>query len=248
MGKLHELLAVEGDLAGISKKISEETISTFKKPDHFIGQHRHLDMFDAAEQSKVVADEYKEMVTTVVDKLDYFSKAMINYFDAVLQKETTNQNACADLIVDNITIAKAVPATFLLGMESKLKELRVVFESAPTLAPGVAWEKDETQGRGVYRMKNADEKLKTAKSFMHKVLYDATDKHPAQIEKWEEQTAVGRYITNTTSGMLSLAEKSIYLGRIDKLIQAVKKARMQANTVEVVENKCGDAIFSYILG
>lgn len=248
MSKLHELLAVEGDLAGIAKKLTDETVSTFKKPDHFIGQHRHLDMFDAAEQSKVVADEYKEMVTTVVDKLDYFSKAMINYFDAVLQKETTNQNAAADLVVDNITIAKDVPATFLLGMESKLKELRTVFESAPTLAPGIAWEKDETQGRGVYRMKNADEKVKTAKSFMHKVLYDATDKHPAQIEKWEEQVPVGKYITNTTCGMLSPAEKSIYLGRIDKLIQSVKKARMQANTAEVVSCSCGDAMFKYIFG
>lgn len=248
MSKLHELLAVEGDKAGIAKKLSEETISTFKKPEHFIGQHRHLDMFDASEQSKVVADEYKEMVTTVVKKLDYFSKAMIDYFDVVLQKEKTNQVAMADLVVDGITICKEVPATFLLGMESKLKELRTVFESAPTLAPGVAWEKDETQGVGVYRMKNADEKVKTAKTFMHKVLYEATDKHPAQIEKWEEQVAVGKYITNTTCGMLSPAEKSIYLGRIDKLIQAVKKARMQANMVGVQPVTCGDEIFKYIFG
>lgn len=248
MGKLHELLAVEGDLSGIAKKLSEETISTFKKPDHFIGQHRHLDMFDAAEQSKVVADEYKEMVTTVQDKLTYFGNAIINYFDAVLQKESTNQIAKADVVVDGTALIKDAPATFLLGMESKLKELRTVFEAIPTLAPGIAWEKDETQGTGVYRMKNADEKVKTAKSFMHKVLYEATDKHPAQIEKWEEQVPVGKYITNTTCGMFSPAEKSVVLGRVDKLIQAVKKARMQANTAEAIENKCGDAIFSYILG
>lgn len=248
MSKLHELLAIEGDLAGIAKKITDEILSTFKKPDHFIGQHRKLEMFDAAEQSKVVADEYKEIVTTVPKKLSYLSESIIRYFDAVLQKETTNQQAKADLVVDGITIAKDVPATFLLGMESKLKELRSVFESTPTLAPGVAWEKDLAQGNDIYRMKYADEKLKTAKSFMHKVLYEATDKHPAQIEKWEEQTPVGRYITNTTCGMLSPADKSIYLGRIDKLIQAVKKARMQANMVDVVNVTCGDEIFKYIFG
>jgi asparagine synthetase B (glutamine-hydrolysing) len=248
MGKLHELLAVEGDLQGTSKKLIEETIKTFSKPDHFIGQHRHLQMFDAAQQGQVVADEYKEMVTTVPAKLSYLSEAVAKYYDAIYQKELTNQKAVADLVVDGTVIATSVPATFLLGMESRLRELRQVVEAAPTLQPGIAWEKDETQGKGVYRMKNADEKMKTAKTFMHKVLYEATDKHAAQIEKWEEQVPVGKYVTNITCGMYSPADKSATLARVDKLIQAVKKARMQANMVETVDREIGNTLLTYILG
>lgn len=246
MGKLHELLAVEGDLQGTAKKLMEETIKTFGKPEHFMGQHRKLTMFDAAEQSKIVEDEYKEMVTTVPKKLDYLGEAVAKFFDAVLQKEATNQNAKADLVIGTQVIAKDVPATFLLGLETKLKELRHVLESAPTLAPGVAWEKDENLGKGVYVMKNPDEKMKTAKTFMHKVLYEATDKHPAQIEKWEEQTAVGKYVTNVQSGMLSPADKSVLLGNCDTLIQAVKKARMKANMVDVVEINIGNDLMNFI--
>jgi hypothetical protein len=245
---MHELLAVEGDLQGTVKKLSAETIRTFNKSEGFLGQHRKLQMFDASQQDNVVADEYREMTTTVSAKLDYLSKAIVKYFDAVLQKEATNQVAVADLVVEGTILATAVPATFLLGMESRLKEFRNVLEVIPTLAPGIAWVKDETAGKGVYRIQNADEKLKTAKTFMHKVLYEATDRHPAQIERWEEQVAVGKYVTNVSSGMMSPAEKSEVLGRTDILIQAVKKARMKANMTDIVEREVGDKMFNFILG
>ena len=248
MGKLHELLAVEGDLKGTVQKLSAETQKTFGKSDMFRGAHRKLQMFDASQQGNVVADEYHEMVTTVPAKLDYLSDAMVKYFDALLQKEKTNQQATAVLQVEGTVIGTGLPATFLLGMESRLKEFRQVVEVAPTLAPGVAWEKDETIGKGVYRVKTPDEKLKTANTFMHKVLYDATDRHPAQIEKWEEQVAVGKYITNVSSGMLSPADKSAVLGRLDAMIQGVKKARMQANMTEASEDQVGQAMMNYILG
>lgn len=247
MGKLHELLAVEGDLSGIAKTIIEETSHVFKKSELFTGSHRKLQMFDAAEQERVVADEYREQVTTVPAKLSYLAGKVAPFYDAVLQKEKTNQAAVADLEVDGITLGTNIPATFLLGMESKLKDLRAVYVAIPTLAPGIAWEKDQTLDNS-YRMKVPDEKLKTAKTFMYKVLYEATDKHPAQIEKWEEQAAVGKYVTNVTSGMLSPAEKSALLGRLDKLIQAVKKARVQANMVEVVPESIGDKLFRYLHG
>jgi hypothetical protein len=247
MSKLHELLAVEGDLHGIAKKMMDETIKTFGKPEHFQGYHKHLEMFNEEEQGKVVADEYKEMVTTVPDKLEYLGKSVANYFDAVLQKEATNQNAKADLVIDGVVIGTDVPATFLLGLENKMKELRNVLEAAPTLPPGNAWEKDETLGNGVYRLVNPVVTMKTAKQIQHKVLYQATDKHPAQIEKWDEQVNVGKYITNVQNGMLSPADKSRILGKCDKLIQAVKKARMQANNTDVVSATIGEKIFDFIV-
>ena len=51
MAKLHEILAVEGDLEATAKKIINEAINTFsKKADHFIEAHRSLKMFDEERQ------------------------------------------------------------------------------------------------------------------------------------------------------------------------------------------------------
>jgi hypothetical protein len=245
MGKMHEILAVEGDLEGVYKKILEEAKVLFsKKTEHFMGFVKRLE--NIVEGLPEQAPEYKELVTTVHEKLDYVGDALTNYIDTVLQKELTNQTAKATLEVDGKVIGTDLPATFLLGLETKLKFIRSVYEEIPTLAPGIEWVADEISGKGVYKCKHPDEKFKTAKTFKHKVLYDATDKHPAQIEKWEEQVPVGKYITEIKCGMLSPAEKSMMLGRIDKLIQSVKKARMKANDIDASDRTIAQGLVAYI--
>lgn len=245
MGKLHELLAVEPDKEGYYKLALDEARTTFKnKPTHFTGMHKTCVMLKEGDVAP--PDEHLEMTTTVKDKLLYIEKAIVDYLDVVLQKESTNQEAKADLVVDGQVLATQLPATFLLGLESKLKTIRAVYAEIPTLAPGIAWKHEPTLGPDVYKTEKPEEKLKTAKTFMFKVLYQATDKHPAQIEKWEEQVPVGRYITETFSGMLSPAEKSELLARIDKLIQAAKVARQQANSVEASKREVGEIIMRYI--
>ena len=247
MPKLHELLAVEGDLEGAHKEILQEAQKTFKdKPAHFMGAHKTLKMFD--ENQPTAPDEYQEMVTTVHDKLGYIAGHAVRYLDAVLQKESTNQIARADLVVDGKVIAKDIPATFLLGLETKLKNIRETYRTVPTLPPGLKWERDETKGKHVYSMVHPEEKFKTARTFRHKVLYEATKEHPAQIEKWEETENVGKYVTQRWAGMLTSAEKSELLGRVDKLIRATKKARQQANATEVSKATIGKHIFDFING
>jgi hypothetical protein len=246
MAKLHELLAVESDLEGKYKRITGETRKTFKdRPAHFIGSIRTYHPFD--DDDKVdYPEEYQALATTVEERLDYTAKAIEPYFDALLQKESTNQVAKADLVVDGEEIAKDLPATFLLGMESRLKYLRGVYEQIPTLPVSVDWEKDASWGKNVYRMTHPEEKLKTVKQFKSQVLYEATEHHPAQIEKWDENVAVGKFVKRIWSGAISSAEKAELLGRIDKLITAVKKARQRANTAEVVKNQVGKDIMDFI--
>ena len=256
MAKLHELLAVEADLDGIQKKIMDETTVTFsKKPAHFMGGEKTLNMFDDENQLGEVVSR-QEMVSTVKAKLDYQMKSVIRYYDAVLQKETTNQKATAHIEISNFVLANDVPATFLLGLETKLKTLRKTYEAIPTLPPGIKWEEDPILGTGVYRRVHPEVSKKTAKTFQHKVLVDAKfpkegeggTSLPAQIEKWEENVDVGEYTTEAWSGMFTPTEKSEYLQRIDELIRAVKKARQRANTQVVVKVDIGAAIFNYING
>ena len=250
MGKLHELLAVEGDLEGTYKKIVDETAVTFeKKPGLFFGFHKALEIFAEQDAAKNQApDEYQELTETVQSKLDYMAAHVQRYLDVVLQKEATNQTAKADLLVDGVTMATDLPATYLLGLETKLKALRRVYDAIPTLAPGKRWVPDNSRGPHIWVTERPDEKFKTAKTFRHKVLYEATPAHPAQIEKWEETENVGKYVTITWSGMLSPAEKSLILGRLDNLLRAVKKARQRANSAAVVERTIGTEIFAYIHG
>lgn len=246
MPKLHEVLAVEGDLSATATKIMEEAIITFtKKPDHFQESHRSLRMFDDARAEENM-DEHKVMVTTVADKLEYVSDMVTRYLDAFARKEATNQTAKADLVVRGQTLIADVPATLLLGLETKLKALRRVYEAIPTLQPGIDWEKDSERGQNVWKAFEPETRMRTEKVIQHKTLYEATKEHPAQIEKWTQDMPVGRFTINHWSGMLSSAEKSDLLFRIDDLIQAAKKARQRANTAEVTDLSIGNAIFDYI--
>ena len=248
MAKLHELLAVESDLEGTYNKILKETETNFTKhPDRYFGKHQRIESFD--ENTPKEADTHKEMDDTVKSKLQYSEKSIVRYLDAVLQKERTNQDAKADLVVDGVTIAKDIPATFLLGLETKLKKVRVsLFESIPTLQPGIKWEKDPSMGDDVYRAVNSDEKFRTKKVMKNHVVAEATKEHPAQVQVYNEDEKVARVITDTWCGMISSAEKSQTLSRIDKLIRAVKKARQKVNTTEVVKITIGKEIFSFING
>jgi hypothetical protein len=242
---LHELLAVESDLDGAHKKILEETIVTFtKKSERFIGQLRELIMFE--EDGIEYPEEYKALDTTVKAKLDYMQKTEIRYFNAMLQKEATNQTAVADLIVDNVVIAAGLPATFLLGMETRLKHLRGVYDKIPTLQPGIDWELDLSQGDNIYKTTKPAEKLKTETVIEPVVLYEATKEHPANVKESSRVKTVGKYRTTSWSGMITPAEKSILLGKVDKLIRAFKQARQRANTSEVVKKSIGKELFAFI--
>jgi len=122
------------------------------------------------------------------------------------------------------------------------------------LPVNIEWRKDESRGEGVYIMAHPEEKLKTARAFNHQVLVPAEflkegqrgQALPAQIEKWEEVKNVGKFSKHVWTGMLSSAEKSEILDRIDTLIQAVKKARQRANTADVEKVKIGTAFLNFI--
>lgn len=244
---LHELLAVEGDLDGAHKKILEETKNTFtKKAAHFMGQHRKLEMF--VDDGIKHPETHKAIDTTVDKKLKYMQKTEVRYFNAMLQKEATNQTAVADLIVDGAVLGKDLPATYLLGMETRLKHLRSVYDLIPTLAPGVAWEMDQSQGTGIFKTVNPEEQLKTETIVEPVVLYQATKEHPAQVKEVSKVNNVGKYSTTHWSGMITPAEKSALLGRVDKLIRAFKQARQRANTTEVIKKTIGAELFTYING
>lgn len=250
MAKLHEVLAVESGLQTAAKKINEETIKTFgKKDEHFVETTRMVNHF-AEEDQKLDTVETKAMITTVFDKLIYTANPNIRAMDAYLQKEATNQKASADIVVDDVTLATAVPATVLLGLETKLADLRTVYEAIPTLAPGPAWELDKSAraAGGVYKASAPDVTFRTKKTVKPIIMAPATDHHPAQVQAVQEDVPTAKIITSHRSGMITPAQKSDLLERIDKLLRAVKRARQRANSTEVEKRQIGLALFNFIHG
>jgi len=251
--QLHELLAALGDLDARSSKAQKEGIETFsKRVNHFLGSHKVLRSFREEDKNlEESAEQHQALTTTVGAKLRYIEKPVAAWLDAFLQKEATNQTAKADLVVDGKVLATGLPAPFYLGLEKELKQIRSLFESIPTLQPGIQWVEDKTttaadNSKGVWRVAHPVRKLKTKQTVAHKILVPATDHHPAQIEKWTEQEPVGEFIEEVFSGMVTPAEKSRLLNNVTKLITAAKRARMRANKAEVVKLAIGKALFEYM--
>jgi len=249
MAKLHEILAVEPEREKTARKIAEEATKTFHdKGAMFLGSTRTWRMFDESAETEAPPTEYQALATTVPAKLKWVAGTVAQYFDTNLVKEATNQTAVADLIVHDVTLMKDLPATFLLGLETKLTKLRPMYEAIPVLPPSVEWRDAPDLGAHVRQVVHPETKYKTAKTFKHKVLYEATPEHPAQIERWEETVNVGQSTRDVWSGMLTTAEKADMLGRLDALIQAVKRARQRANNITIVQKRVGAKLFDYIHG
>jgi hypothetical protein len=246
MGKLHEVLAVEKDLQAEWHKaliVAKETLE--RKDEYFVGYSQTTKMIE--EGAHDPPGVTREMSTTVKETLDLIRAPLQRYLDAWAQKETTNQHARATVEIDaGSKFMSDAPATLLLGLEDKLTELRKVLQRIPTLPPGVRWEKDESLGTDVYRAKHPEKKLKTAKRPQSKVLVPSTDRHPAQVETWNEDIPVGEVTTERWTGMISPADKQAMIERLDVLVRAVRRARTRANTQEVNEYNIGKIVWDFI--
>lgn len=247
MTKLHEIIAVEADRESAAQAVLDETNNTFtKKADHFMGK---LSVYTPFDENALDADERrKEIDTTVHKKLDHLFKILAKAVDVSVTKDVTNQLAKASIVVKGKELTDPLPATTLLMLENRLKRWIDLFRHIPTLAPGKKWVLDESQGPGIYRDEDLESKFRTQRTTKHKVLVEATEHHPAQIDKWQEDERIGKITETVWSGMLSPADKSALIERALDLHAAIKQARQRANCQEVQQTKVAKILFDYILG
>jgi len=250
MGKLHELLAVEKDVKNVMAKIVTETAKTFKdRSAHFCETRKAYEPINEADTDRP-DEEFSPMVTSVVDKLAYTESHLVRAIDVFLQKEKSNQTAKADWDVElpdgsKKTILKDVPVTMLVQLESILADLRSnIYDAIPTLDPAKVWTKDVNR-KNVF----VADSLKRARSKKVQkpiVLYQATDKHPAQTQLITEDETVGYWIHSTSSSALAPIQKSELIDRLDRLISGVKIARAKANDIECDKSQVGKNLFRFI--
>jgi hypothetical protein len=239
--KLHQVIATEGQTAGGYTKIVAETKHVFKGADHLNGISK---VYTPKEEGgQPMPSEKKEVVTTVGRRLKWNEAFAVKLFDHELTRDQTNCIAKSDLNCGSIAI-KDAPATFLLVFEKRLMVLREAYDAIPTLDMSFQW---EPQNEGSDIMKTGPIVTnRTEKTIVPLLMAPATDKHPAQIEKLPKDILVGTWETYQFSGRITPELKAELLLRIDRLIEAVRDARMQANNAEVIDGKIGDQVFKYL--
>ncbi len=241
--KLNQVLAVEKGIKQRAYTVLTEANKAAQRSASFNGFSKIYQPNDA--DSETLPPETMRVQNTTSDVLSEVQKALIELFDVTLQKDVANLTALADIKLDNGTaIATKVPATNLLFLEKQLTDVKTFVSNLPELDPAESWTFD--QNASLY--KSEPQKTNRTKKIQRPiVLYDATEKHPAQTQLITEDTVVGLYTQTKMSGAIPLPNKRAMLVRVDELLRAVQRAREEANAVEAVPQKVGAAIFQFIV-
>lgn len=171
-------------------------------------------------------------------------EAFARLFSVTLEKDGTNTHAMADIVVDGEVLLTNAPVPYLLFLEKQFLDIHTLIAKLPVLDPSETWVFDD----------NADawatvptETTRTKKIPRNHVKAAATDKHPAQVETYYEDVVVGYWKTVKFSGAVPLKRVAELTERVNKVQQAVKFAREQANATEVVVNgRASHKILDYI--
>jgi uncharacterized FlaG/YvyC family protein len=251
MPKLHELLAVEGNLKGQAEKVGNELANTFEKKRHLFEETRKS-FTPTEENAQTVVEEQKDIQTTVAKEIEWISRHLAKALDASYNIDLANAKASADVVLEEddetFTILKDVPATALLQLEKRLKAIQGLIQAIPTLDPAKGFEPyPEHKFKGVYAARPVT-KERTRKSPKVITLAPPTDKHPAQVQMVTVDEPIGKIQEQEWSSLIHPSTKSDLLDRCETLIRAVTKARARANEqdIDLVGNKIGKKLLDFI--
>jgi hypothetical protein len=245
--KLHELLAVETGLENQANKTRNDLINTFDKKRHLFEEKRTV-FTPLGEGAQSVTESQSDIQSTVAKELNWVQGFMAKAIDASYQVAQANTLAKADVVLedDNGTVLlEGVPATSLLELEKRLAEVQALVNAIPTLDPAKGFSPDPQRGEG-YFLARPIKKHRTRKEKKVLVKYEATKEHPAQTELIDQDTVIGSIEEQEWSGLMTPAQKSELINRVEIVSRAVRKARSRANEQEVTNVKIGSKLLGYI--
>jgi hypothetical protein len=242
MGKLHELLAVEETVVAAAEKLIAETNEKFNKhTEFFTGGIRTLSRLKDSPEDRaieVAQRRVKELPTDVPSTLQYIFPYIEKALDLKLSKHLTNQKAVGNIELEGNVVAADVPVDFLLDLEKAIPRWRKMYEAMPTLDPSRKW---ETERAGVWKSE-APKTAQTEKIMYPVELSPATIQHPAQVKEATKDIVVGTFNQTDISGAATTQQKADVLALCDRLLVAVKQARMRANATEQVQGSAAKQI------
>ena len=190
-------------------------------------------------------DEKKKIVYSVEQAFKDIQTALADTIDCTAQQDYANCIAKADVVVDGTVVLPQVPVTHLLWLEKQVVDMRTNLNSIPTLDPKEEWEWDDTMGCYATKPEFTNKTKKIPRVF---VKYAATKEHPAQTEMVQEDVVTGKWKTIKYSSAITEDKKREICRRADKLVEAVKKAREEANQIEITDVKLADKLFGFVFG
>ncbi|MEJ7598096.1 MAG: hypothetical protein WKG01_09330 [Kofleriaceae bacterium] len=243
MAKLNQVLAIEkGIKTRVYSEFTELHQATQKAP-LMNGFHKSYQPRD--EDGETYPAESVKVQHNAAEVLDRVASSLAELFDVTATKDWANCTARADVVVEGRALIKDVPATYLLFLEKQLADLHTFITKLTELDPGSDWSVDPSTG--LYK---TDTTLtqRTRKVQRPITLYEATKEHPAQTQLITEDVIAGTWMTIKYSGAMPAPRKKQLLTRIEKLTNAVKFAREQANASEAPDKKLGKEVFDFLFG
>jgi len=240
---LNKIVAVEKSVKSATAKGMGEQRKQLEKTTLLGGLSRTYRSKD--EEGDLLPAEHTRVQVRATDVLTELQDTLVRLFDVVATKDWGNTHARANVEVDGEVLLKDVPVTYLLFLEKQLAELRGFVERLPTLDQAEVWRYDENQA--CYATEPV-ETHRTRKVPRTLVKYEATEHHPAQTEVWHEDVIVGFWKTIKYSGAMPAHRVKQLLDRIERLEEAVKFAREEANGKEVDDIKHGRKVMTWIFG
>jgi hypothetical protein len=243
MAKLNQIIAIEKGTKSRTFQELTEAHQALQKPASLSGIARTYRPKD--EEGELLPPESTRVQEKAEDVIRKTVASLTKLFDVTATKDWTNCNARADVVVDGQTLLTRVPATYLLFLEKQLVDLHTFVRKLPVLDAAETWTFDPSADCWATEPVQT---TRTKKIPRNHVKAEATEQHPAQVEVYYEDVIVGYWRTVKFSGALPAQRVNELLARVERLQEAVKYAREEANSIEAEEQKIGDQVFGYLFG
>jgi len=241
MTKLNQIIAVEKGVKSRSLEELTEAHHALQKPALLSGIARTYRPRD--EEGEQLPPESTRVQIKAEEIIHQTTAIMTKLFDITATKDWANCRAKADIVIDDKTLVSQVPATYLLFIEKQLVDLHTFIKKLPVLDASERWSFDASADCWATE---PTQTLRTKKIPRNHVKAEATEKHPAQVEVYYEDVSIGTWRTVKFSGALPAQRVNELVDRVERLQEAVKFAREEANSLEVEDVKVGEKILGFL--
>lgn len=242
MKKLNQVIALEKTLKGTVNQAIDVIHKVLQKGVLFDGFTKVYKK--GSEEGEDAPPQAQHIQFVAAKCLQDIAGEWTKLFDVTAQKDFANCTAKADVEVDGVVVLKDAPVTYLLFLEKQLTDLHTIIQKAPVLDASERWDLDPNTG--VYRTQPVLTQ-RTKKVQKAIVLYPHSAEHPAQTQLITEDVVVGNWEQTRFSGALPATRVKVLLNRVNRLREAVKVAREEANMAQAPDQEVGKKIFDWVL-
>lgn len=251
---LHQVIAAErGAIAESEKKLAEvkHILAIGGERNPLTGLTRTYQ--PRAEDGDELPPERRNVQLTVPELLTYARTELARLFDVKYAREQGNTEAKADVVIDGTPLLRDVPAGYLLFLENQVTQLIALIEKLPTLDPAEEWHDSTTDPalpENIFattaRQTARPAKVRQVQVISPNQVIDGKP-FPGTFQPYDTDKIVGDWTMIRFSGELRVQAAQEMRARAVRVLDAVRKAREQANRLEITQDQHpGDAVLGYI--